>query len=86
MNNNLYTVYDRVAQESGPLFEAKNDLVAWRMVLSANLPIAPNEFDLMCLGSYSHDPVMISLFEKPIVVNKASTFVEEVDHETIASR
>ena len=30
MNYGLYTIYDKVAQETGPLFEAKSDAVASR--------------------------------------------------------
>lgn len=32
MINNIYTIYDVIAQECGPLFEAKNDAIANRAV------------------------------------------------------
>lgn len=31
MITQLYVIYDRIAQECGPIFEAKNDGVAFRM-------------------------------------------------------
>ena len=42
---NLYVIYDRVAQESGPVFEAKNDGIAVRQMrnlLSENPASSPS--------------------------------------------
>ncbi|QCS36896.1 nonstructural protein [Tortoise microvirus 21] len=77
MKNNVYAIYDRVAEESGPLFEAKNDLMAWRMVLGAKLNIAFSEIKLLKLGTYSHDPVYLTSFSEPIEVVKTDVNVEE---------
>lgn len=51
---NLYTIYDKVAEEAGPIFEAKNDGVATRAYqdLFSSRPVAhPDEFKLMLLGA-----------------------------------
>ena len=51
----LYTVYDRLAQESGPVFEAKNDAVAmrgYRKMLGDN--INPEEYRLLKVGKINH--------------------------------
>lgn len=76
MKNNLYTIYDRVAEESGPLFEAKNDQMAWRMVLGAKLNIPFSEIKLLKLGQYSHDPVFVTGYSQPEEVVKATADVE----------
>ena len=48
---NLYLVYDKVAKEHGPLFEAKNDAIAKRMYanLMKNNPV-PDDFLLVSVG------------------------------------
>lgn len=50
-DNNLYSIYDRVAEDYGPLFEAKNHGVATRHYFSAmaNNP-AVGDFQLIHLG------------------------------------
>lgn len=51
----LYTVYDRLAQESGPVFEAKNDAVAmrgFRKMLGDS--INPEEYRLLKIGKINH--------------------------------
>lgn len=52
----LYVVFDKVAQESGPIFEAKNDGVAIRQFtqLMEKNPIDRQEFALLCLGEIDH--------------------------------
>lgn len=53
---NLYCIYDKLACESGPLFEAKNDSVAFRMIKNHIEAYNPEEYKLICLGFYEHDP------------------------------
>ena len=72
----LYVIYDKIAQEAGPVFESKNDLTAargFRLGIPANAN--PSEFSLLCIGSISHDPVKITGFETPreVVVNDAES-------------
>lgn len=76
MRNNLYAVYDCVAEESGPLFEAKNDQVAWRMVLGAKLGIPFSQIKLLKVGQYSHDPVFVTGYSQAEEVVKLTADVE----------
>ena len=53
----IYCIYDTVSEESGPLFEAKNDVMARRIY--NNLQELPpgsvkDDFKLIKLGSYFH--------------------------------
>ena len=55
---NLYTIYDSVAKECGPVFQAKNDGVALRcfMSLIKDTPnINPTDYDVYCLGEFDTD-------------------------------
>ena len=50
MINELFTIYDKVAQEAGPIFQAKNLYVAMRyvkdMIKDNNINI-PNDIDYL---------------------------------------
>ena len=53
----IYCLYDTVSEESGPLFEARNDEMAQRIYNSMkpeNLPPGSDlkDFRVLCLGSY----------------------------------
>lgn len=55
MKVNIYTIYDKVACEAGPIFQAKNDTVALRcfMSLMKETPSAnPSDYDVYCLGDF----------------------------------
>ncbi len=55
MKVNIYTIYDKVAEECGPVFQAKNDLVAVRMLksmVSENPNIPVDEYEVYCLGEF----------------------------------
>ena len=55
MKVNIYTIYDKVACESGPIFQAKNDGVALRcfMSLMKETPnVVPSDYDVYCLGEF----------------------------------
>jgi hypothetical protein len=56
MQTNLYVIYDKVALESGPIFEAKNDGVAFRRY-NAILQESdhPDDFQLLKVGLFDHD-------------------------------
>lgn len=58
MKRFLYVIRDKVAAESGPIFEAKNDGLALRQYsyLMANQKGAsPGDFELRCLGTIDHE-------------------------------
>ena len=55
MKVNIYTIYDKVACEAGPIFQAKNDTVALRcfMGLMKDTPsVNPTDYDVYCLGEF----------------------------------
>ncbi len=55
MKVNIYTIYDKVAEECGPVFQAKNDIVANRMVdclVKENPNIPLDEYEVYCLGEF----------------------------------
>ena len=55
MKVNIYTIHDKVASESGPIFQAKNDTVALRcfMSLMKDTPsVNPADYDVYCLGEF----------------------------------
>ena len=58
MITNIYTIRDKVAEEVGPLFQAKNDAVAIRQFKqlikdSEN----PEEYELLCLGDFNDQTI-----------------------------
>ena len=58
MKVNIYTIYDKVACEAGPIFQAKNDAVALRcfMSLMKDTPnVFPSDYDVYCLGEFDTD-------------------------------
>lgn len=78
--NCLYVIFDRVAQESGPVFEAKNDGVARRQYeqASANQPYA-HEMMLLRIGEVDHElnkvtPVFPAV---EVSVTNPETWIEE---------
>jgi len=63
----LYVIRDLVAEESGPVFEAKNDQVArrgFRQALERGKG-GYAEFKLMCIGEYDHDKDFLQAFPFP---------------------
>lgn len=54
MKLNLYTIHDKVAIESGPIFQAKNDAVAYRQFQQI-LSKAENtdDYELLCVGEFN---------------------------------
>lgn len=68
MKVNIYTIYDKVSEECGPVFQAKNDVVAHRAFkhLILDTPnVDSNDYEIYCLG----------LFD-----NETRFFVPEVDY------
>lgn len=55
VSRNLYVVYDVIMKESAPIFEAKNDGVAVRMLIqsSQKIPYA-KDFKLFFVGTIDH--------------------------------
>ena len=58
MKVNIYTIYDKMAEECGPIFQAKNDKVACRacdsMICEA-CGTSVSDFQLWCLGAFDNE-------------------------------
>lgn len=53
---NLYVIYDRVAEQSGPIFEAINDGIAFRQYEQVmRQATIPDDYMLLRVGSIDHD-------------------------------
>ncbi len=68
MKVNIYTIYDVVAKEAGPIFQGKNDEVAVRVfnsLLNDTPNIKPTDYEIYCLGEFD---------------TEARTFVPENDY------
>lgn len=69
MKMKLYVIRDKVAEESGPVFEAKNDGVAWRKyqeLLSQSQ--FSGDYELRYIGSVDHDGDYVTGTNHPEVV------------------
>lgn len=55
MKVNIYTIYDKVSEECGPVFQSKNDVVAYRAfkhLISDTPNVDLDDFELYCLGLF----------------------------------
>ena len=58
MITNIYTIRDKVAEEVGPLFQAKNDAVAIRQFKQLIKDFEnPEEYELLCLGDFNDQTI-----------------------------
>ena len=58
MKKGLYVVFDKLAKEAGPIFEAKNDDVAvrnFKRMLQENKSLQVAEFDLVRIGTFDSE-------------------------------
>ncbi len=58
MKTNVYTIYDKLARESGPLYQAKNDAVAYRQFctqLKEIKNINEDDFELLNIAEYDNE-------------------------------
>jgi len=63
----LYIIKGLIAEESGPVFEAKNDQVARRGFKQAleRSKGGVGEYKLMCIGEFDHDKDLLQPFPFP---------------------
>lgn len=64
MNYRLYCIYDRVAGEAGPLFQAVNDQVAVRQSINVlhTIPLSLRpDYQLLCVGQFDSRTCNIDL-------------------------
>ena len=55
MKVNIYTIYDTVAKECGPIYQAKNHDVAvraFKSLISDTPNVNVSDYDLYCLGEF----------------------------------
>jgi len=53
MLTNVYTIRDKLAEESGPIFTAKSDAVAIRSALNSISEFPLGDFELLQLGTFN---------------------------------
>lgn len=61
----IYTVYDRKAEESSPIFTAINDSVAKRMfkhLMDESCAMFIEDYDLYCIGCYEKENMFLEAF------------------------
>ena len=81
MNTELFTIYDKVAQEAGPIFQAKNLYVAMRyvkdMIKDNNINLT--EYDLVRLGSFDSESMSLSVLSKAdaVELSNVPTYVDD---------
>ena len=66
---NLYTIYDTVAKECGPVFEAKNDGTATRSYLSMlkSQNLRSDEYLMYSIGRFDHESMELFIHDKELV-------------------
>lgn len=72
MQLRVYAVFDRVAEEAGPLFCAVNDAVAVRMyrhLIAGTVSADPKDFYLLWIGEYDNKEARIEGKPEGIQVN-----------------
>ena len=81
MYNELFTIYDKVAQEAGPIFQAKNLYVAMRYVneMIKDNKLNLHEYDLVRLATFDSESMSISVLPKADAVELSNcvTFAED---------
>ncbi len=81
MNTEIFTIYDKVAQEAGPIFQAKNLYVAMRYVneMIKDNKINLSEYDLVRLGTFDTESMSISVLTKAdaVELSNCATFVDD---------
>nr|QJB18874.1 MAG: nonstructural protein [Microvirus sp.] len=72
----IYTIKDKIAEEFGPLFSAKNDLVAIRMSRQiVNKQSAPDMI-LYRVGNWNNESGQLTAETNPIMVSSELTPLE----------
>ena len=81
MNTEIFTIYDKVAQEAGPIFQAKNLYVAMRYVndMIKDNKINLSEYDLVRLGTFDSESMSITVLPKADAVELSNcvTYVND---------
>lgn len=65
----VYTIYDKMARLSGPLFESYNNETAIRTfhnIFKDNKITSPEDFELWKVGEFDRDNIQLFLFQEKI--------------------
>lgn len=75
----MYVIYDKLAEEAGPIFQAPNDDVALRNFrhLSEGQSVDLSEYDVYAVGMYDPYSMSVSAFDVPRLVQKPKALVKE---------
>ena len=82
MKYGLYTIYDKVAEETGPLFEAKSDAVASRSARNLLAEVqAVDGFKLLRVGFTDKSTGVIAIEIPPVEIDPFSLEIQLTDKE-----
>ena len=71
MKVNIYTIYDSVAKECGPIFQSKNHDVAvraFKSLISDTPNVNVSDFDLYYLGEFDTETCSLVPLEVPFTI------------------
>ena len=71
MKVNIYTIYDVVAKECGPIFQSKNHDVAvraFKSLISDTPNVNVSDYDLYCLGEFDTEKCSFVALEVPSII------------------
>ena len=79
----LFTIYDKSAEEAGPVFNAPNEAIAIRHTVNIMMDIPPHvrsDYMLYCLGHWDHKSMIIEKcvpyeVDFTLYLDKASNYV-----------
>ena len=75
MKVNIYTIYDVVAKECGPIFQAKNHDVAVRAfhsLMAETSNVMSTDYDLYCLGEFDTEKCSFVPLDVPSKISTVS--------------
>lgn len=86
VTNYLYVIYDRIADDSGPVFQAKNDEVACRQVVRTLASTwNPQDYQLLRIGKVESNgqavllPVSLHIVDVEPTLQLYKDFIQEQD-------
>ena len=80
MKVNIYTIYDSVAKECGPIYQAKNHDVAvraFKSLISDTPNVNVSEYDVYCLGEFDNEKCSFVPLDVPFKVPVVNSEVVE---------
>ena len=80
MKVNIYTIYDSVAKECGPIYQAKNHdvaVLAFKSLISDTPNVNVSEYDVYCLGEFDTEKCSFVPLDVPFKVPVVNSEVVE---------